>query len=151
MEPEAKSEILDTLSDKISEGKAKSKIPTTNLEQNLIINSKSYSDLNQFFNPASGSQSEGGRVRSVTAGNLNTGSDQFFSSPPAPHGKLPTVYERNELPSVVTDMESDTLSKSGNKANIPMSDEDNSDNDNSDKDSFMRSRFKNLFNKRRNN
>jgi hypothetical protein len=161
MDPKVKLEIIDSLSDKTSKiyaEKAKSKIPVTNLEQNPMISSQSESDLNRVF---------GGRVRSNTAVDLTTGSENIFASPPrpaapftspsrAPHGEMPTVREASELPSVIMDMEPGTPSRSVNVAdrtspsrfvnqdNAPLSDEDNSE-----RESSVRHRLKNLFRKRK--
>lgn len=87
MDPDVKIDILESLSDKVSkvhEEKIKGKLPITNLEQNPLIRSRSYQNLGQVRTLS----------RDITAPNLNTGTEQFFSSlPRAPHGEMSAVRE----------------------------------------------------------
>lgn len=156
MDSDTKLEVIENLSHKTSkiyEEKAKSKLPTRNLEQNPLISSQSHPDLCQ---PA------GLPVRSATASNLNTGTEELFSSPPRayhkkvssprdPHGIIP----HGELPSVVMDMESGTPSRSvnrGNKSEVRFVDQDNrslSEQDSSDKKSSIGSKLKNFLKRKK--
>ena len=87
MDPDVKLKILENLSDKVSkvhEEKVKGKLPITNLEQNPLIKSQSYQNLGQVRT----------LPRDITAPNLNTRTEEFFSSPPrAPHGEMSAVRE----------------------------------------------------------
>ena len=84
MDLKVKLDILERLSlsiSKVYEEKGNSKLPTRNLEQNPLISSQSHPDLSK---PA------GIPPRSITASNLNTGTEEVFSSPPrAPHREIP--------------------------------------------------------------
>lgn len=144
MDPDIKLEILETLSDKVSkvhEEKVKGKLPVTNLEQNPLISSQSYQNLGQVT-----------RIpRDNTAPNLNTGTEQVFSSPPrAPHAEMSAA---RELPSVVLDIESKTISKSlTDKTKYEFVNQDNKplfNKSTSDQESSIKSKLKDLFKRKK--
>jgi hypothetical protein len=131
LDPSAKLEILECLSDKtpkVYEEKTKGKVPITNLEQNPLIGSQSDSNFGVHRTVP----------RNNTAANLSTGSEQVFSSPPrAPHGEMPSNKEpiKGELPSIVLDLEPDTPPNFVNP-------------DSSNQSSSTKSKLKNLFKKK---